>query len=445
MNLVKLRLVHVELFKRDASEHEGSNENDNKDADDIHDDHTLCLTNPLGHLKASLLELSMKQMGFEEKEFYYALRDIAGGSLRTLKLGWIVGSLDLHGLVFESLTRLHLWLRRTMKTDMFEIIGRSPHLDHLELYDAVDPDDWFQGGYVLCDLEPLAQFLRGTPTMDPSTSGSTHRQWTRPQLATLRLHIRHMVTQSSGVTTGGNNPQYLELIRACSNTYDKFKRRGYLGSLRELVFSVHNLDDDVREVIEIQGEHLEVLRIAVISNFDPRCERIGSIINHSLALAKIFQSCRRLKEFEYESWYSDADIRTMMEILIEKIPEASWDCRDLESLQLYSSGASFSTRPEEERWFVVAENTKDNNNHVHGSGTWRMPSFKWDPKVNDGTAFLLDAVEGGTGRSKDGEELIRRFLRHISPSKKLKNLQLAQLKFVRPCAYWMVAFDGLDC
>ncbi|KAG0230244.1 hypothetical protein BGX31_005951 [Mortierella sp. GBA43] len=405
VNLETLQLSDVPLFKRESNEHQGSNDDDNKNMsdnnDDTDDDNMLGRTNPLGHLKSTLRELSLIQMDFREKEFYYALRDVAQGNLRSLELGLINGSFDLQGLVFRSLTRLQLWLKRTMNTDLYEIVGRAPHLDHLELYDAMDPDDWFEGSFVLCKY--------------------------------------------------ANNPDYLELIRACSNTYNKFAQAGHLGSLRELIITLRNLDDDAKEAIEMHSDNLEVLRITIEYNWG----RVS--VEHGQALAKIFQSCRRLKVLEYRSGSLDVpNISTMMESLIEEhskennrrsadanghIPGPPWNCPDLETLRIYSTAPSVMERLEEERWFVDDETNGDNNN-IHGFSPWTIPSFQWDPTVDDGTAFLLDTMEARSrfswpmrmGRPKNGENLIKRFLHYVAPSRKLKNLQLAQLKFVKPCA-----------
>jgi hypothetical protein len=117
-------------------------------------------TNPLGHLKATLLEPSLKKMVFEGKEFYYMLRDVAEGKMRTLSLGWISGSLDLQDLVFESLTRFHLQLHERTTTDLLEI-GRSPHLVHFELHDGIDYQGWCDGDCSPLFLKLSGRFLRG--------------------------------------------------------------------------------------------------------------------------------------------------------------------------------------------------------------------------------------------------------------------------------------------
>ncbi|KAG0230240.1 hypothetical protein BGX31_005947 [Mortierella sp. GBA43] len=434
-NLVNLQLSHITFFNRK----EGSIGRDN----DVGNNNTPSPTNPLGHLKATLLELSLKKMEFEGNEFYYMLRDVAKGKMRTLSLGWISGSLDLQDLVFESLTRLHLSL---WTTKLYDILTRSPHLEHLGIYDGRDPD-WPRNFYYIPNLGPLAHFLRGTLQVDQLIPSSAHRQRTRPQLTTLRLFMRHMRAWASNPLEGGNNPEYLELIRACSNTYNRFKRTGYLGSLQELEITLRDMDDNAREAIEMHRESLEVLKITIKVEHGWMLPFIRSRASHSQDLVKILQSCRRLRELEYRNASKHAEINTMMESLMwehtQPTPETDavirqiqWDCPNLESLLLYSTAPLVpdQLRLEEERWYMD-DDTKGNN-----SCTWRIPSFTWDPALDDGTAYLLDATLGfglsdkmGKSQSKDGEELIKRFLCHVSPSRKLKNLQLAQLKLVKPC------------
>lgn len=431
MNLVELRLLNVELFHED-------------------DHNALSLTNPLGHLKTTLRELTLKRMHFTGNELYYTLRDVAEGSLRTLRLGAINGSFDLQDLFFQSLTRLHLRLRETTRNNHYEIIGRSPHLNHLELYDEFDLDDWTDGIIGYYSIEPLVHLLGGTHQIDQSNPGTTRGQWTRPQLATLRLYLDRAHTQGWEIQESVNNHDYLELIRACSSTYNKLNQTGHCGSLRELVITLLTLGDDVMGAIEMHGESLEVLRITM--EYDVWRTSEDSTDNHGRALAKIFQSCQRLKELEYRNVNKNADIVLMTKGLIEdhsdkrggdpnghdctqqavigQMPGPSWNCPDLESLKISLTAPGDPERLEGERWLVDGD-TDGSNSNSHGSSTWRMPSFRWDPNVNDGTAFLLDA--SGHGLPKEGEELLMKLLRHVSPSKKLKTIQLAQLKLVKPC------------
>ncbi|KAG0230241.1 hypothetical protein BGX31_005948 [Mortierella sp. GBA43] len=363
MNLASLALSNVVLFKRDKDKDVGRK--------------SLSPTNPLGHLKSTLLELSLKEMRFEEKEFYYILRDVAEGNLRMLSLGWIYGSLDLQDLVFESLTRLHLRLIENMTFDLFEIIGRSPHLVHFELHDGID----FFG----CLAE------------------------------------------------GVNSFEYLELIRACSNIYNRFKQTGYLGCLRDLDITLRNLDDDAREAIEMHKESLEVLKISISLQYTADRKQLSSTARHGQVLLKILESCRRLRELDYSTPFKDADIKAMVEVFIwghtqqtpavaaGQLPELSWDSPNLGSLRMYSTAPPALRKLEEGRLFLA----DGSNGHGHGPSKWWMPPFEWDPKVQDGTNFLIDAFGTGGGR-----ELIEKFLRHVSPSRELKNLQLAQLKLV---------------
>ncbi|KAI8347448.1 hypothetical protein B0O80DRAFT_215404 [Mortierella sp. GBAus27b] len=419
MNLASLALSNVVLFKRDKDKDVGRK--------------SLSPTNPLGHLKSTLLELSLKEMRFEEKEFYYILRDVAEGNLRMLSLGWIYGSLDLQDLVFESLTRLHLRLIENMTFDLFEIIGRSPHLVHFELHDGIDFFGWYDGDSPPLALKRLGQFLCGAQPVIQWNSDPSCRQRTRPQLATLRLFVHHIRTQAWSLAEGVNSFEYLELIRACSNIYNRFKQTGYLGCLRDLDITLRNLDDDAREAIEMHKESLEVLKISISLQYTADRKQLSSTARHGQVLLKILESCRRLRELDYSTPFKDADIKAMVEVFIwghtqqtpavaaGQLPELSWDSPNLGSLRMYSTAPPALRKLEEGRLFLA----DGSNGHGHGPSKWWMPPFEWDPKVQDGTNFLIDAFGTGGGR-----ELIEKFLRHVSPSRELKNLQLAQLKLV---------------
>jgi hypothetical protein len=70
-----------------------------------------------------------------------------------------------------------------------------------------------------------------------------------------------------------------------------------------------------------------------------------------------------------------------------------------------------------------------------------MPQQYWDPRLRDGTDILLgvhwnsfelfEDVVMENDSQQQVDTLLDRFLRHISPSRKLKSLQLGQLKFTR--------------
>jgi hypothetical protein len=119
--------------------------------------------------------------------------------------------------------------------------------------------------------------------------------------------------------------------------------------------------------------------------------------------------------------------------------EEAWNCPELETLTLksyYEITEQKQTREARSRWFDGEGSGADGS-----AGTWMMPSFKWDPTVQDGTAFLLDADQDSIGPSVDmakdndqemeGQETIKRFLRYISPGRKLKKLRLAQVQLVK--------------
>lgn len=448
------------------------NETDNSGKGD-RDITTLGTGRPLRDVKTSLEDLTLRKITFTGTEFFATLSDVAEGSLSSLTLYQLMGSFDLQGLIFASLTRLCLSLGTTVEPKLYEIIGRSPRLEHLELRSGHPEDgDWCYGNFSH-HLEPLTLLLRGNLPMDPSRARvSAPRQWFRPQLAALQLRGLH--TQEWGVQEESNNPDYLELIRACSNTFNKHKMTGYLGSLRELVISLRDLDDDARGAIEMHSSSLEILRITI----ERSMHSISTTIvqrggRHSRVLRKIFQSCRHLREFEYWDLNGDADISVMMATLIggdkekggehdaqqqqeqkqewqeqqqqeqeeqrqkplddpkEEVEEV-WCCRELQSLTLKSFLCYTHVIMQPEQRFV-------DDDESGGGGTWVMTAFQWDPTLHNGTAFLLDAHLDAWGyvgqeesdRPKQGEELIRRFLRHIAPSRKLKKLQLAELKFVR--------------
>ncbi|KAG0213233.1 hypothetical protein BGX31_001298 [Mortierella sp. GBA43] len=415
------------------------NETDNSGKGD-RDITTLGTGRPLRDVKTSLEDLTLRKITFTGTEFFATLSDVAEGSLSSLTLYQLMGSFDLQGLIFASLTRLCLSLGTTVEPKLYEIIGRSPRLEHLELRSGHPEDgDWCYGNFSH-HLEPLTLLLRGNLPMDPSRARvSAPRQWFRPQLAALQLRGLH--TQEWGVQEESNNPDYLELIRACSNTFNKHKMTGYLGSLRELVISLRDLDDDARGAIEMHSSSLEILRITI--------ERIQRGGRHSRVLRKIFQSCRHLREFEYWDLNGDADISVMMATLIGGDKEKGGEHDAQQQQEQKQEWQEQQQQEQEEQRQKPLDDPKEeveepeqrfvDDDESGGGGTWVMTAFQWDPTLHNGTAFLLDAHLDAWGyvgqeesdRPKQGEELIRRFLRHIAPSRKLKKLQLAELKFVR--------------
>jgi hypothetical protein len=115
-------------------------------------------------------------------------------------------------------------------------------------------------------------------------------------------------------------------------------------------------------------------------------------------------------------------------------------CPELRSLKL-TRNASYNPRDqkqmEEERRYVDGSE----NNNGHSTGTWIIPWQKRDTTLDDGTDFLLDTrpsnceLAGNTaeeaGREHEGRKLLKKFLRYISPSQNLKELQLSQLRLRR--------------
>ncbi|KAF9362373.1 hypothetical protein BGX34_006313 [Mortierella sp. NVP85] len=430
-HLVKLEMNDVPLFQ-DLSESERKGVGmENGDSD------SFSLTNPLGHLSKSLEEVSVIFQQYKGMEFYYFLRAVAGGNLRCLKLSLLSGSFDLRDLVFTSLTRLYLWLDDKTLPGLHEIIGRSPLLEHLELNGLTYVVDNYS-------LDPLVHTLRGTqPRIHPLM-----QRWFRPQLAVLRLHGLHLRKTNSVTGQVVNDDKFLELIRACGVTFNKHKRTGHIGPLRELVLSLWVLDDDVREAIEIHSSSLEMLKIKISQR--PRRTLTRDIDQQGLTLRGIIQSCARLKKFDFRDLNGDVDISVMMATLMDGSSGSehgndktnkveAWGCPDLEFMSLRSFPPFRSLRPtetEHERQVSDDEESKDG----HRIRPWMMPTFRWDSGAKDGTDLLLDTRwksfeifedETGASRSREGEQLIKRFLRHVSPSKKLKELQLAQITLVR--------------
>jgi hypothetical protein len=117
-------------------------------------------------------------------------------------------------------------------------------------------------------------------------------------------------------------------------------------------------------------------------------------------------------------------------------------CPELVSLTLKSIPMNYKLCPkpmeEERRYFDNDDHGNDNGNDA---SPWVMPKQRWDTALKDGTGFLLDAQmhifelfedsSAGIESVNEGDKLLRRFLRCISPSRKLKDLQLGQLRFTR--------------
>ncbi|KAF9984865.1 hypothetical protein BGZ65_012413 [Modicella reniformis] len=455
-HLKKLEMYQVRLFellnknaKEDASNNNNNNNNQNKDTNNDCNDNMHSSTNPLGHLRTTLQELTVIYLNCKEKELYYLLRSVAQGKLRYLKLHFLSGTFDLQNLVFESLTRLCLLLDHKIP-GLHEIIGRSPHVEYLELGGL---NNFFS-------IDSLVHILRGTHPVETLRQREERLrsglleplQYSRPQLKTLYIYGLHMYKRQDDSTDKGNDAKFLELIQACSSIYNKHKWTGHLDSLQQLDIQLWLLDDQAREAIEMHSSTLEVLKIKILRSRErtPWYKKR----RHGQDLQKLLQSCTRLRKLEFLDQCGDEDISAIMTDLIgdhgtrtnheDKGHNANnqkvelWNCLNLESLTLKSTRLHHSldrTREEEEKRYY------NDDEGDGGFGTWVMLKVQWDPVCADGTGFLLDTqwsnfelfedVMEDIGRPKEGEELIKRFLRHVSPSTKLRRLQLGQLTFIR--------------
>ncbi|KAF9366490.1 hypothetical protein BGX34_001928 [Mortierella sp. NVP85] len=438
------------------------------DHDDLRDN-VFSPTNPLGHLQSTLEELSVEQTPFQRMELYCLLRAVARGRLHTLKLTCLSGTFDLHDLVFESLTRLHLCLYTKMELGLSEIIGRAPRLEHLEL---IGPESSREANF----LEPLIRILRGIqpqetlrPRDNQSRVGTLEpRQWSRPRLRTLRFQKLHWIKDQSDGEELGNDITFLDLVQAHGNINSWQNEATRMSSLRELELPIWVLDSLVREAIEVYCSTMEVLKIR---NHHQK-EDIPSwkVKQQGRVLRRILQSCSRLRDVEltgidiivtmkdilgdFETDHHPATendnegrglIRETSEVGEQQFPTdnrgvKALACPELRSLKL-TRNASYNARDqklmEEERLYVDGSE----NNNDHSTGIWIVPRQKRDTTLDDGTDFLLDtrpsncelagdAVEEGR-REHEGGKLLKTFLRYISPSKNLKELQLSQLRLRR--------------
>ncbi|KAF9935758.1 hypothetical protein BGZ65_003068 [Modicella reniformis] len=477
--LKRLELVNVQIFDQlnwNHSRPPNSSNNNDQDSDiwnhDSDDDNVHSPTNPLGHLGTTLEEISLVYTQCREMELYYLLRAVAKGSLRSLKLYRLSGNFDLKDLVFNSLTRLYLFLDMKTYPGLHEILGRSPHLECLDLKGMRS---------ALSVLDPIIHILSGTQSRETSNQREERlrvglpepRQWLRPQLLSLGLHF---CTSPFDLEELFNYEKTLEIIRACNINQE---RTDHLRSLRELSLQLMIIDDQAREAIEVHKLNLEVLKIKVI--WPERGYSTGrkkKKKKQDQLLRRILQSCPRLREFEFWDQNSNSDVRETMTALIgdygvddndsdsdsggdndtgtnnkngisnlnqqqqHKKQVEPWNCPELESLTLnfrvtlgVEMPSEKGTQEKEERRYF------DGDQGGEDVGIWVMPKQKCNTEFYDGTGFLLDThwsnsgplkdVVNALGRPKEGEELIKRFLRHISPSRKMKRLQLSQLVFTR--------------
>ncbi|KAF9935759.1 hypothetical protein BGZ65_003069 [Modicella reniformis] len=451
--------------KKDQDNNNNNNKNKNNDNG---------LTNPLAHLRTTLQELTINQASYQGMEFYYLLRSVAKGNLRTLRLRQVVGTFDLQDLVFDSLTRLTLWLDDKVQPGLHEIVGRAPFLEHLELQ---GPSVEVVNHY---SLESLGNILRGTKPQETIRQRQERlrqgdpepRLWPRPQLKSFTVDAIHVHKPQAITTEQGNDHQFLDLIRACSSVYDMYKPLGTCGSLQELDIPLWAMDDLACEAIVMNRSSLKVLKIRVLPSEGIirtwRLERQGRV------LRKILQSCSSLKTLEFWDQNESEDISVVMTGLIgdhktggptgggdidtevnsensnqrqlNKEKVQLLNCPELESLTLESRRPvhwmNGTEMKEEAKRFPIDDNEDKNDGDGDNKDVvdvWVMPKQTWDSSIQDGTDILLDAhwssfelfedVVENIGQPMEGEELIKRFLHHISPSKKLKELQLGQLVF----------------
>lgn len=439
-------------------------EHQERDGDDF-DENSHSFTNPLGHLRATLQELVVEQLRLEPNYLFYLLRAVARGNLQTLKLDNISGSsesFDLQDIVFMSLTRLDLYLDNRSQPGLYglhEIVGRSPFLEHLELNGERDQH---------C-LDPLVHTLHGTLPDDEALRQRfnqlrTGGRWSRPHLKTLRLRQQlHRRQLQENAKDQGNDPKLLDLVRSAGATYNACRELMRPSTLRVLEVSLWFLDDLARSAIETTKSTLEELIIVIIPDREGlptwKHERQG------IFLRKILVSCSRLKTLRFWDQNGDEDISTIMRDIIgergvgghdlrsdhredddnNKAPKVKLllDCPALESLVLRSIRTNFDliqTEPEKERVFIN-DHDDSHSTAANSSVPWIMPQQCWDPRLQDGTDILLDVrwnsfelfedVVMENGSQQQVDTLLERFLRHISPSRKLKSLQLGQLKFTR--------------
>ncbi|KAG0213235.1 hypothetical protein BGX31_001300, partial [Mortierella sp. GBA43] len=389
-----------------------------------HNIHTLA--NPLRHLKDTLQEFSMSRDDIAGMELYYWLQDIAQGCLWNLELKFTRCTFDLQDIVFESLTRLRLYLSNRLDNGPHEIIGRSPRLEYLILD--------IPGNEKYTQLEELVLVLRGTPHPHMSYR---FQHWTRPKLISLDLRGCHWRTKQRGNDPEVNDDEYLELVRACIPTHTS---TGQPQHLRELYLTLWTIDEDARTVIEIHSPSLERLVIEIEKRpwGDPTTAKIKQQLH---VVRTILQSCPRLKEFRLQDRNGNLDVSVVMATLLEDngkekdgATTGPWGCSELESLVLESRnvlGLSLPTEVEERRYL---DDQGDRNGGLNEVGEWVVPRFQWNTLEQDGTGFLLGDNPGIFNlmfRPKSGENLVKRFLGYLSQSKKLKEVQLAQLKFVR--------------
>jgi hypothetical protein len=433
------------------------------DEDKDFDEDTHSITNPFGHLRSTLEHLTLAHMNFRGMELFCLLRTVAKGNLRFLEIERIFGTFDLQDIVFESLERLHLWLDHYVEPGLFEIIGRSPHLEHLELKGSI----YIGRSY---PFQQLAQFMRGTRHEETlrekedrlKAGGPEPRQWSRPHLKTLRIQGIHLWERRQNVACIGNNPMFLEIIRVSGSIY---MPNGVVqpSSLRELEIPLWIVDELAKRAIEASSATLEVLKLRIQQERGglPTCKHN----QQGWVLREILQSCSKLQIVEFWDQKKDIDISIVIAGMVgdhgvghgesgdgdasasenDRVQEIeALVCPELVSLTLKSIPMDHKLLPEpmeEERCYFDDHDDDHGNDNGNDVSPWVMPKQGWDTTLKDGTGFLLDAQmhvfelyeDSSTGirTMNEGDKLLRRFLRCVSPSRKLKDLQLGQLRFTR--------------
>ncbi|KAI8605712.1 hypothetical protein EDD21DRAFT_410903 [Dissophora ornata] len=397
---------------------------------------------PLANLGETLQELHLGNMVMAGSDLLRLLSPVAKKNLKKISLWHLSGTFDLKDLVFVNVVWLDFKFNHRQPVGIEEIIGHCPSLEHLTLY-----------GYSYADiLDRIVHILQGTQSVETERErekrekeGKKRRQWPRPQLSTLRLGMELSALPQNLFPI--NHHRFMALIKACSKL-DSGIRSGYQGSLRELAFPLSILQDDVWEAIKYQSSSLEVLCIQIkqdeLDDTTPFDQK-----QQIRVLCRVLKSCRRLRVFEFQNFCKSVDVSCLMEDLMGRPSKSQgghsdleqgveedigmWECLSLESLILKGGkGCQERSLEEKERLYLIDDGNGE-------SQEWVMPTQWWDPRSKDGTDALLDTRWSSSQLFQEdleeveeeatGDELIKKFLRHIAPSKKLKSLQLGQLNF----------------
>lgn len=423
-HLQVLSLRRVSLFDQDASQ-------DDIAKDDDVDDRVHGPSNPLGHLHTTLEVLSLDRMAFYGMQLYHLLRPVVSGNLRTLQLSHLHGTVDLQDLFFVSLTRLHLWLDGKMQTGLHEIIIRSPCLQHLELDGPViATEDSYP-------LEPLVHVL-GSNRPDVILDHPRSRLGEQKSQPSMSSHLRtlralglHWFKRQEDTGEEGNDTMFLDLLAAYGRTYNNtLHGLAHLCPLRELEIPLWVLDSGAMEAIEVYCPVLEVLNIELLAGSSGIPTQ--KVAQQGGVLRSLLLSCVRLRALKI----TGVDLILVMQgILGDVTGNLPWqtnaqllkplDCPELRSLALNTPRAPSMRRSAhvEEKLFM----TEDGN----GIGGWVMPKQAWDPSMRDKTGYLLSSMPLDDGVPDRGDMFLERFIHHISPSRKLRELRLSQLRFTR--------------